>query len=142
MKRYEDTISNLPPNDFDALSEILAMSDNLFLNRLRSLVESALAEILSLKNITSMLYLADRCNALQLKETCMQFIAVNLPLVLETRLVLFILYTALSMRNYIHNCDTRIDLQIFTVTFVDYWTHCLSTWLRMFPYTIDKFIHQ
>lgn len=61
------------------------MSDNLFLERLRTLVEAALAELLSLKNITSMIYLADRCNAIQLKETCMQFIVMNLALVLETR---------------------------------------------------------
>jgi hypothetical protein len=61
------------------------MSDNLFVERLRTLVESALAELLSLKNIASMLYLSDRCNALQLKETCMQFIVMNLALVLETR---------------------------------------------------------
>lgn len=63
------------------------MSDNLFMQRLRTLIEAALADILTLKNVVSMLYLADRCNAEQLKETCMQFICINLALVLETRYI-------------------------------------------------------
>lgn len=64
---------------------LLMLSDQLLCTELKDYCESALVTVLNLKNAATMLHAAFLYNTLQLKQTAMQFISLNLETLLESR---------------------------------------------------------
>lgn len=64
---------------------MLVVADQMFIERLKEECECALASAMNLCNAAELLQFAATYNAIQLKLTCMQFISINLPAVIEAR---------------------------------------------------------
>ncbi|XP_077162028.1 inhibitor of Bruton tyrosine kinase isoform X1 [Paroedura picta] len=64
---------------------VLAVADQLLMLRLKEICEVAITEKLTLKNAAELLEFAAMYNAEQLKQSCFQFIVLNMAAILETR---------------------------------------------------------
>ncbi|CAG2065845.1 unnamed protein product, partial [Timema podura] len=71
--------------DLEFVCDVLAVADQLFVERLKEVCEAALGGLVTLKNVAQLLELSGAYNADQLKRCCMQYICLNLPAVLEAR---------------------------------------------------------
>ncbi|PRD20954.1 UNVERIFIED_CONTAM: ibtk [Trichonephila clavipes] len=71
-------------DDIEFLCHILMISDQLLVPRLKEICEMALIKQFSLKNAAELLELSSVYNSEQLKKSCMQFICINLPAVIES----------------------------------------------------------
>nr|XP_045601893.1 inhibitor of Bruton tyrosine kinase-like isoform X1 [Procambarus clarkii] len=81
---YEDESPKLRHcRDPEFVCNVLAVADQFFITRLREICEDVLSGLLTLKNAAELLEFASNYNAVQLKETAMQFISLNLTAVLE-----------------------------------------------------------
>lgn len=69
----------------DFLTSMLVVADQLFITRLREMCETALADLLTLRNCAELCQFASLYNAPQLKQCCMEFICLNLCSILENR---------------------------------------------------------
>lgn len=83
---YTDSCPEIENCDsIDFICNLLIVADQLFITRLREMCEIALANLVNLKNCTELCQFAHTYNATQLKQCCMEFIALNLNSVLENR---------------------------------------------------------
>lgn len=82
---YTDNLPLLVPEDMDHACNLLILSDELFIGRLKENSELALLSCMTLKNVCEMLVFAFTYNAEQLKNGCMEFICLNLEAMLESR---------------------------------------------------------
>ncbi|XP_048483944.1 inhibitor of Bruton tyrosine kinase [Plutella xylostella] len=69
----------------DYICSVLIVADQLFISRLREMCESALANMITLKNCAELCQFAHTYNATQLKQYCMEFISLNIGSILENR---------------------------------------------------------
>ncbi|GFY53971.1 inhibitor of Bruton tyrosine kinase [Trichonephila inaurata madagascariensis] len=85
---YTDEANKLFDSDnIEFLCHILMISDQLLVPRLKEFCEMALIKQLSLKNAAELLELSSIYNSEQLKKSCMQFICINLPAVIESKIL-------------------------------------------------------
>lgn len=83
---YTDECPEVKSSDsIDFICNLLIVSDQLMISRLREMSEAALANMITLKNCSELCQFAHTYNAAQLKRCCMEFIALNLCSVLENR---------------------------------------------------------
>ncbi|KAJ0174013.1 hypothetical protein K1T71_010159 [Dendrolimus kikuchii] len=83
---YTDSCPEVESCDsIDYVCNMLIVADQLFVTRLREMCEVSLANMITLKNCTELCQFAHTYNATQLKQCCMEFIALNLYSVLENR---------------------------------------------------------
>ncbi|XP_023939294.2 inhibitor of Bruton tyrosine kinase [Bicyclus anynana] len=83
---YNDTCPEVEnSNSIDFIYSMLIVSDQLFISRLREMCEIALANLITLKNCTELCQFAHTYNASQLKQSCMEFISLNISSILENR---------------------------------------------------------
>lgn len=71
--------------NIDFICNLLIVADQLFITRLREMCEVALASMITLKNCSELCQFAHTYNAAQLKQCCMEFIALNICSILENR---------------------------------------------------------
>jgi len=71
--------------DTEFVSNVLVLSDQFLISRLKDCCEGQLSRLVTLKNVADMLEFAFVYQAEQLKRTCLQFVCINLPALLETR---------------------------------------------------------
>ncbi|XP_048577771.1 inhibitor of Bruton tyrosine kinase isoform X2 [Nematostella vectensis] len=69
--------------DIEFIGNVLVVADQLLIGRLKEICESHMAKMISFKNVMELLEFSCVYNALQLKETCLEFICSNLCLLLE-----------------------------------------------------------
>lgn len=83
---YTDSCPELENCDsIDFICNLLIVADQLFITRLREMCEVALANLVNLKNCAELCQFGHTYNATQLKQCCMEFIALNLNSILENR---------------------------------------------------------
>ncbi|KAF9424947.1 hypothetical protein HW555_000248 [Spodoptera exigua] len=83
---YTDSCPEIENSDsIDFICNLLIVADQLFITRLREMCEIALANLINLKNCAELCQFGHTYNATQLKQCCMEFIALNLNSVLENR---------------------------------------------------------
>ncbi|XP_050550953.1 inhibitor of Bruton tyrosine kinase [Spodoptera frugiperda] len=83
---YTDSCPEIESSDsIDFICNLLIVADQLFITRLREMCEIALANLINLKNCAELCQFGHTYNATQLKQCCMEFIALNLNSVLENR---------------------------------------------------------
>ncbi|GFS53093.1 inhibitor of Bruton tyrosine kinase [Nephila pilipes] len=83
----DDANKLLDSENIEFLCHVLMISDQLLISRLKEICESALVRLLSLKNAAELLELSSVYNSVQLKRSCMQFICINLPAVIESKIL-------------------------------------------------------
>ncbi|XP_071480582.1 inhibitor of Bruton tyrosine kinase-like [Diadema antillarum] len=69
--------------DLELLCNTLTIADQLFITRLKDICELALADLITLRNVSDLLQFASVYQAPQLRATCHQFISLNLAALLE-----------------------------------------------------------
>ncbi|XP_042299437.1 inhibitor of Bruton tyrosine kinase-like isoform X1 [Sceloporus undulatus] len=67
------------------ICNVLVVADQLLMSRLKEICEVAITEKLTLKNAAEILEFSAMYNAEQLKQSCLQFIVLNMAAILETR---------------------------------------------------------
>ncbi|NXN95292.1 IBTK kinase, partial [Rhinopomastus cyanomelas] len=67
------------------ICNVLVVADQLLISRLKEICEVAIAEKLTLKNAAELLEFSATYNAEQLKQSCLQFIGLNMAALLEAR---------------------------------------------------------
>lgn len=83
---YTDECPELAKSeDLEFLCNMLVISDQLFITRLREMCEVTFSTLLTLKNVPEIFQLASTCNCPQLKKCSMEYISLNLPTLLETK---------------------------------------------------------
>jgi len=79
----DDCMAVVKSEDLDFVCNVLVVADQFFLIRLKEICECQLSKLLSLKNAAELLQFASSYLAVQLQDSCMQFICLNLPAMLE-----------------------------------------------------------
>ena len=79
----DDCMAIIKSEDLDFVCNVLVVADQFLLTRLKEICECQLSKLLSLKNAAELLQFASSYLAVQLQESCMQFICLNLPAMLE-----------------------------------------------------------
>ncbi|XP_013923032.1 PREDICTED: inhibitor of Bruton tyrosine kinase isoform X3 [Thamnophis sirtalis] len=69
------------------ICNVLVVADQLLMLRLKEICEVAITEKLTLKNAAELLEFSATYNAEQLKQSCLQFIVLNMAAILETRVL-------------------------------------------------------
>lgn len=83
---YTDKASKVfDSEDPEFLCHVLLITDQLLMPRLKEICELALIELITLKNAAELLELASVYNSPQLKQSCMQFISINLAAIIEAK---------------------------------------------------------
>ncbi|KFM65426.1 Inhibitor of Bruton tyrosine kinase, partial [Stegodyphus mimosarum] len=83
---YTDNTNKVSASeDTEFVCQVLMISDQLLIPRLKEICEMALVELITLKNSVELLELSYIYNAFQLKRSCMQFICINLAAIIEAR---------------------------------------------------------
>lgn len=83
---YTDSCPEIQNSEsIDYICNVLVVADQLFVTRLREMCEISLANLITLKNCAELCQFAHTYNARQLKQCCMEFIALNLCGILENR---------------------------------------------------------
>ncbi|XP_063243097.1 inhibitor of Bruton tyrosine kinase [Bacillus rossius redtenbacheri] len=82
-----DATSVSNSEDLDFVCNVLVLSDQLLIKRLKEICEVALANLITLKNVAHFLQFSETYNADQLKLCCMQYVCLNLPAILESRVL-------------------------------------------------------
>ncbi|XP_054831335.1 inhibitor of Bruton tyrosine kinase isoform X2 [Eublepharis macularius] len=81
----DEAIAVKDSQNVEFICNVLVVADQLLILRLKEICEVAITEKLTLKNAAELLEFAAMCNAEQLKQSCLQFIVLNMAAVLETR---------------------------------------------------------
>ncbi|KAG2200296.1 hypothetical protein INT47_000289, partial [Mucor saturninus] len=90
------------------LLSVLCEADALLLTRLKVITESALVRFITLRSAAIIYEHADAYLAESLKESCLQFISVNLPAFLGSSMLDFISVQLLrDLENYVRRCQIR-----------------------------------
>ncbi|CAG0912732.1 unnamed protein product [Notodromas monacha] len=86
---YTDSVPDvlLTAQDPTIAANILVVSDQFLITRLKGMCEEAMVSLLSLKNVAEFLDFAEKFGAAQLKNSCFQFVCLNLSAVLESRVL-------------------------------------------------------
>ncbi|XP_059059647.1 inhibitor of Bruton tyrosine kinase [Achroia grisella] len=85
---YTDTCPEIMNSDsIDFICSMLIVADQFLITRLREMCEIALANLITLKNCSELCQFAHTYNATQLKQSCMEFISLNLCNILENRVL-------------------------------------------------------
>lgn len=84
---YTNNADSLKEAEMELIGEVMACSDYVMDDRLMQLAESELSSHLSLKNVVDLLSFSWKYNGVQIKNTCFDFISLNLTAVLENRLL-------------------------------------------------------
>ncbi|CAL1279292.1 unnamed protein product [Larinioides sclopetarius] len=85
---YTDDAGKLADSDdVDFLCSVLATADKFLVPRLKEICEFALVRLLTLKNSADLLEFASFYNSEQLKRSCMHFICINLPAIVELKVL-------------------------------------------------------
>lgn len=71
--------------DVDFAGRVLIVADQLLLKRLKTICESALANMVTLKNVAELLQFSFTYRAEQLQNVCMEFVCINLAAIIETK---------------------------------------------------------
>jgi len=79
----DDCMAVVKSEDLDFVCNVLVVADQFLLIRLKEICECQLSKLLSLKNAAELLQFASSYLAVQLQDSCMQFICLNLPAMLE-----------------------------------------------------------
>merc|ERR550539_41624 len=79
----DDCMAIIKSEDLDYVCNVLVVADQFLLTRLKEICECQLSKLLSLKNAAELLQFASSYLAVQLQDSCMQFICLNLPAMLE-----------------------------------------------------------
>uniref|UniRef100_A0A914VV87 BTB domain-containing protein n=1 Tax=Plectus sambesii TaxID=2011161 RepID=A0A914VV87_9BILA len=74
----------------DVLCRLMVAADQLLIDRLREICEAKLAASISLRNVHELLQFAETYNADQLKTSCVHFIALNLPSLVDANMLSFL----------------------------------------------------
>ncbi|XP_073953372.1 inhibitor of Bruton tyrosine kinase [Choristoneura fumiferana] len=83
---YTDACPEVENSDsIDFICSMLIVADQLFVTRLREMCEIALSNLITLRNCAELCQFAHTYNAAQLKQCCMEFIALNICSVLESK---------------------------------------------------------
>ncbi|XP_077287148.1 inhibitor of Bruton tyrosine kinase [Arctopsyche grandis] len=83
---YSDECPELQEcEDFEFIGNMLVICDQFFIMRMREMCEVALSNLVTLKNVTEIIQIADTYNCPQLKKCCMEYISLNLSNLLETK---------------------------------------------------------
>lgn len=83
---YTDTCPEVENSEsIDFICSMLIIADQLFVTRLREMCEVALSNLITLRNCAELCQFAHTYNATQLKQCCMEFIALNISSVLESK---------------------------------------------------------
>lgn len=83
---YSDECPELQEcEDFEFIGNMLVICDQFFIMRMREMCEVALSNLITLKNVTEIIQIADTYNCPQLKKCCMEYISLNLSNLLETK---------------------------------------------------------
>lgn len=69
----------------DHICNLLVISDEFFIPRLKEFCERNLSGVITLKNVTQILTFANTYNTIQLRNCCIEFICLNLSALLESR---------------------------------------------------------
>ncbi|XP_020383794.2 inhibitor of Bruton tyrosine kinase isoform X3 [Rhincodon typus] len=72
-------------SDVEFICNVLVVADQLLISRLKEICEVAITEKLTLKNASELLEFSTMYNADQLKLSCLQFISINMAVLLEAR---------------------------------------------------------
>ncbi|ELT94596.1 hypothetical protein CAPTEDRAFT_128118, partial [Capitella teleta] len=80
----DELVGNKVLNDAEMLCNVLVVADQMLIVRLKELCEVHLSALVNLKNACELLEFASTYTALQLRDTCQQFIAINLATLLES----------------------------------------------------------
>lgn len=72
-------------DDVEMLLQVLIMADQLLVSHLKQICEKSLAYLITLKNAAELLEFSNVYRAKQLQNTCMEFISINLPAILENK---------------------------------------------------------
>uniref|UniRef100_A0A8D0DVM4 Inhibitor of Bruton tyrosine kinase n=1 Tax=Salvator merianae TaxID=96440 RepID=A0A8D0DVM4_SALMN len=81
----DEAVSVKESQNVEFICNVLVVADQLLMLRLKEICEVAIAEKLTLKNAAELLEFASMYNADQLKQSCLQFIVLNMAAILETR---------------------------------------------------------
>jgi len=76
--------------DPEFVSNVLVVADQFLMKRLVEICENQLSKLLSLKNVSEVLQFSFNYSAEQLQQSCMQFICINLPAILENKSLEFL----------------------------------------------------
>merc|ERR1719234_124752 len=79
----DDCMAVVKSEDLEFVCNVLVVADQFLLIRLKEICECQLSKLLSLKNAAELLQFASSYLAVQLQDSCMQFICLNLPALLE-----------------------------------------------------------
>ncbi|CAL8109849.1 unnamed protein product [Orchesella dallaii] len=83
---YKDSIEVID-GDFDLTWEAIACSDYMMLDRLLQIYECEMTKNINLKNVADILAFAWKHNSSQLRDTCFDFISLNLTAMLENKML-------------------------------------------------------
>uniref|UniRef100_A0A6J0TZD0 Inhibitor of Bruton tyrosine kinase isoform X1 n=1 Tax=Pogona vitticeps TaxID=103695 RepID=A0A6J0TZD0_9SAUR len=83
----DEAITIKESQNVEFICNVLVVADQLLMLRLKEICEVAITEKLTLKNAAELLEFAAMYNAEQLKQSCLQFIVLNMAAILETRVL-------------------------------------------------------
>ncbi|XP_062980989.1 inhibitor of Bruton tyrosine kinase [Elgaria multicarinata webbii] len=81
----DEAVTVKESQNVEFICNVLVVADQLLMLRLKEICEVAITEKLTLKNAAELLEFSAMYNAEQLKQSCLQFIVLNMAAVLETR---------------------------------------------------------
>ncbi|XP_070788981.1 inhibitor of Bruton tyrosine kinase isoform X3 [Pituophis catenifer annectens] len=83
----DEAIAVNESQNVEFICNVLVVADQLLMLRLKEICEVAITEKLTLKNAAELLEFSATYNAEQLKQSCLQFIVLNMAAILETRVL-------------------------------------------------------
>merc|ERR1719186_180205 len=103
----DESIKIMKSEDPEFVSNVLVIADQFLMKRLVEICENQLSKLLTLKNVAEILQFSFNYSAEQLQRSCMQFICINLPAILENRSLEFLEDDVLSsLGNFYRNSST------------------------------------
>lgn len=85
---YADEVRSLAKSeDTEFISNVLVVADQFLLTRLKEMCENQLSKLITLKNVGDFLQFSLLYLAHQLEVSCLQFVSLNLPAVLESKIL-------------------------------------------------------
>ncbi|XP_063168747.1 inhibitor of Bruton tyrosine kinase [Candoia aspera] len=83
----DEAVTVKESQNVEFICNVLVVADQLLMLRLKEICEVAITEKLTLKNAAELLEFSATYNAEQLKQSCLQFIVLNMAAILETRVL-------------------------------------------------------
>ncbi|KAI8971962.1 hypothetical protein BDF20DRAFT_915702 [Mycotypha africana] len=103
---FQNVVADKEETMLDILLSTLCEADALMLNRLKVITEKALVPFIKLRSARTIIEYADNYLADNLKQSCLKFIAVNLPVFLVSRMLDPLSRSlVINIENYIRECQ-------------------------------------